>query len=287
MQFTPRDMHILLAAYAYRTISSTQLKQILAPDAARTRLNQRLSLLFQHGYLLRIEQPQGLSEPRKPYVYVLDRKGAAVVAEHQGVAPHELEHWSPKDRHVKPLFLEHHLYINDVRIALLQSIAAHSFTLEAWHDERTLKRNHKDEVVSIHAPDGEEEQTRLYPDAYVAFRTDSLRFHRFIEVDRGTETVVSTGQMLRGWGRKVACYQAYYRNGFFERRYNAKGMAVLTVTTSEKRLANLKQATEHLGGNEVFWFSTFERVNDPATDILTSPIWEVATRQAACGIIET
>jgi hypothetical protein len=48
-------------------------------------------------------------------------------------------------------------------------------------------------------------------------------------------------------------------------------MSVLTVTTSDKRLANLKAVTEKVGGMGRFWFTTFGRVRE--ADPIADPIW--------------
>ena len=53
-----------------------------------------------------------------------------------------------------------------------------------------------------------------------------------------------------------------------------KSLRVLTVTTSEKRLSNLKLVTESAGGRELFWSSTFDQAT--AESVSTDPIWQVA-----------
>jgi len=56
--------------------------------------------------------------------------------------------------------------------------------------------------------------------------------------------------------------------------HEGKGFRVLTVTTTQKRLEHLRQATEAAGGQNRFWFTTFDQVT-PET-VLTAPIWQVA-----------
>jgi hypothetical protein len=46
------------------------------------------------------------------------------------------------------------------------------------------------------------------------------------------------------------------------------------VTTSERRLVNLKAITEQAGGRSRFWFTTASLAS--AGDILTGLIWQVA-----------
>jgi hypothetical protein len=78
---------------------------------------------------------------------------------------------------------------------------------------------------------------------------------------------------------------SYYRAGKFHDRYHAKGMTVLTVTTGkEGRLTTLKKATEAAGGAQRFWFTTLDRL--AGADILTAPIWSVATTEERRSIVQ-
>jgi hypothetical protein len=74
--------------------------------------------------------------------------------------------------------------------------------------------------------------------------------------------------------RKVSAYLEYHRSGKYQLRYKMQGLRMLTVTTGEKRLANLKAATEKTGGKARFWFTTFEQIRK--SDVLTEAIWQKA-----------
>ncbi len=50
---------------------------------------------------------------------------------------------------------------------------------------------------------------------------------------------------------------------------------MLTITTSEARLRNLKAVTEAEGGRERFWFTTFARFGQ--YDVLRDAIWNAAS----------
>ena len=70
----------------------------------------------------------------------------------------------------------------------------------------------------------------------------------------------------------------------YEARYGTRHGRILTVTIGERRLANLKAITEEVGGKARFWFTTIERIR--AGDILTDPIWWVATRNTIHALVE-
>ncbi len=98
-------------------------------------------------------------------------------------------------------------------------------------------------------------------------------YHHFLEIDLRTVTGAASTWGKRDWARKVSAYLEYYRSGKYQQRYKTKGLRILTVTTGEKRLANLKAAAERVGGRARFWFTTLEQVR--TSDVLTDPIWRL------------
>ena len=63
-------------------------------------------------------------------------------------------------------------------------------------------------------------------------------------------------------------------SGQYQASYRARSLRVLTVTTSQKRLANLKATTEQAGGGVMFWFTTLDVVK--ARERPDRAIWHVA-----------
>jgi hypothetical protein len=83
---------------------------------------------------------------------------------------------------------------------------------------------------------------------------------------------------------KVQAYLEYTRSGKYAERYGTRSLRVLTVTTGEKRLANLKRATEQAGGREMFWFTTVEQVGS-GEGLLVAKIWQVAGQEGVSALI--
>ncbi len=93
----------------------------------------------------------------------------------------------------------------------------------------------------------------------------------------GTVTVEARNWESKSWVKKILAYLTYQKTEAAVRRYGHEGMArILTITTSEQRLQTLKQATERAGGEMPFWFTTFQAIATPDTNLLSSPIWHVA-----------
>lgn len=278
-RLTARDQDILRAVYEYRALTTKQISDLLfvPPDtkenrAPSSRCTYRLKLLYHHGFLVRREQPQTLSEGRKPFLYQLDKRGAEFLGEREDGGIQALD-WV-QDETLSPLFLEHLIASNDVRVAITRAAARHGFTIENWLDERTLKQvQNKDTVVLTNAK-GKRQTASVVPDGYFHLTTGEHHYHQFLEIDRSSVTGSSKNWTRRTWARKVQAFIEYYRSGKYHARYHTKSMRILTVTTGQKRLENLLAITQEVGGKARFWFTTFERILH--ADVLVDPIWNVS-----------
>lgn len=278
-RLTQRDREVIQAVYEYRAMTTDQLGKLFFPSEqteVTSRCLHRLKLLFHHRFLFRAEQPQLISEGRKPFVYYLDQRGAKLLADLHHCDVKGLD-WSPRSYPVGHLFLDHLLATNDVRLAIAISAQKHSYTVETWFDEKTLKSNQMKDTVTITSPRGASQSASVVPDGYFLLLAEGHYYHQFLETDRQTVTGNSRKWGKRTWARKVQAYVEYYRSGKYHARYHTKSMRVLTVTTGKRRLENLKLVTEESGGKARFWFTTFEQVQ--SSDVLVDPIWQVAGKE--------
>lgn len=180
-------------------------------------------------------------------------------------------------------FLEHLLATNDVRVAFTVSAQAHDFQIVTWRDEQTLRSPQMKDVVVIKGPDGAQAKSAVVPDSYCRLDASTDTFNFMLEIDMRTVTGEASMWGRRDWARKVKVFLEYYRSGAYQKRYKTADMRVLTITTGEKRLANLKRITEAAGGKARFWFTTFELVQ--SGDVLTKPIWSIASRQGLHALL--
>jgi hypothetical protein len=169
------------------------------------------------------------------------------------------------------------LSTNDVRIAITVSAQNQGWEIVEWLDEKTLKSKETLDYVTLTGPTGTKKKAAVVPDGYFILETETHLYHHFLEIDLATVTGETTEWGKRNFAMKVATYLEYYRSGKYEERYNTQGMRVLTVTTSETRLANLKAITERAGGKQRFWFTTFDLIKE--SDSLIDPIWQIASRE--------
>jgi len=273
-RLTRRDREIVRAVRDFRVLTTVQVEGLFFTPTLSGKVNprcqQRLKLLFHHGFLTRDEQPQKLSEGRKPLVYALDQAGDALLAETDGA---DLD-WASGGYDVSWPFLDHLLATNDVRVAITVAVKQGSPRLARWLDDATLKGPHLKDYVTLTGPEGGRTKVAVVPDGYFALETDEAIYHHFLEIDRATVVGRASDGERRDWTRKVHAYRQYLDSGRFEERYGGRGLRILTVTTGERRLANLLRITEAAGGRSRFWFTTFARVS--AQTVLSEPIWRVA-----------
>lgn len=281
LRLTNRDVSIVQTVLAYRALTSQQIERLhFAPENGQTHLTKtsrcllRLRLLHSHGYLARMEQPQTFSEGRRPYIYLLTEHGANLLASALGKERDEID-WKPAHNRLSPFTLAHWLATQDVRVGVQLSAERHDFGAE-WMDEPALRKAHAGDRIELELPQQGVQKAVVVPDGYFSLGTDKGRAHFFVEIDMRTVTGQATSANHRDWQKKILAYVAWQRSGLFTNRYQAKSFRVLTVTTSERRLAHLKAVTERAGGERRFWFATFDRLKD--ADTLVDFVWNVATR---------
>lgn len=285
-RLTERDVEILKMVLAYRVVTRFHVARLLFPPGAASRAILRLGLLARHGFLERQEQASKPSEGRAPYLYLMTEKSVRHLAElfdcERSAIP-----WHPADNHLKQLFLDHQLRIQDARVAIAVSARQHGFALLQWLDEGQLRSAHATDRVAVRGPKGGVQKITVVPDFYVKFRTATHIGNLFGEIDRGTTTADAADFLRRDWEKKIRGYQQFLATGLFQARYAAPSFRVVTITTSETRLRRLQQVTEQASGRSRYWFTTADRIKNPGIDILTSPIWSVASRgDDRCSLVE-
>ena len=261
MSMNQRDLRVLQAVHGCRVLRRDQIQRLLFPS--KNTANELLKRLYQNGFLqrrwLQVEYGKGMGQA----LYLLDRRGAEAVASNRGTDVPRL-HWSPSHNRVSFPFLEHTLMINDVRIAVSLAAKRLSRPLERWIPEEELTA-HPD-YVTLPMFRGTR-KVAVIPDGYFSLHLGDRRASFFLEADRAT---VSN----KRWAVRVRACMEYVRSGRYSQRFDARSLRVLTVTTGEKRLANVKRTTEKARGDATFSFAPLERV-EPKT-VLSRPIWQAA-----------
>lgn len=261
MKETERDKEIVKLVYAYRILSQGQLARLL--NKSRSTVQQSLVRLYHHRYLERVFKPIAYMGS-SPTLYILDKRGIELM-QRLGIE----DFTGLPDKDISNMFLEHTQAINEFRIAMAQACQRLDFKILEWKTENEIKADY--DKVNIKTQRGKTQAVPVIPDSYFVIELPGERVsHFFLELDRGTMT-------LERFKTKIAGYVNYYKQGAYEKRFEAKGFRVLTAvdTPGEGRLNNLISQTATIPGiGRRFWFAHLSSIA-PET-VLTIPIWTIA-----------
>jgi hypothetical protein len=268
----------------------------LLKPGSKTYALEVIRMLFHAGYIFRDEIPQKPSEPRKPFVNWLDSRGAKALAQRKSCRVRDLD-WKPDDHDIGSNKLNHMLMANAVRLHLLRSAQHLGLTLARWDDERTIQRTHRNDIVTVRRlisrirPGGgkeEEEEilrTHYYPDEFFILDAPGFTLRRFIEIDLEHEPLAARDWTRSDFSKKIACSLAYHRQGYFQKRYEAQGFGLISLTCSQQRCRNLWQLATDMGAKNRYLYSTYDQFFAAGVEALIRPIWLVAGSDEVFSII--
>lgn len=239
--------------------------------------NETLRRLLYAGYIERIQiyQTHRLTgNVFQSAVNLLTRKGASEVQSlYDRADAGERLRWTPDLKRYTFQKIDHELEINDAAIALYRGVWAlgEGFDLYEWHDDDLLERSKQLTRFNDFTPDGfgivETPSHRLCP--------------LFVEIDRGTEVVISQVGSTKDWKTKIERYGAYLRDRYRDDPFYASlGFApaemahpiILTIAPSPGRIATMLDATDQAGGLGAYWYATRQDVYGTFGGIL-GPVW--------------
>ncbi len=260
MRLTTRDGKILETIHAYDgVLSEHQIKRLFFTGSSQMQL--RMRHLFRHGYVARPDRRRRASIPAM--VYWLTRKGAEYVA---GLSGTPLEEFSYR-REPKWMQLLHDLSVNDVRISFQEAGQIEpDIAVEEWIPQGIFWAN--PDRVEFRLPNGSVGKRFIRPDGYAVVSRGAYVSRLLLELDRATEHNPRFGV------EKVIPGIAYIRSDLYCRRFGFNSGKWLVITTSERRLKNLKRITEAVAGHNagLFYFTTIEHID--AAHLFSAPIWQ-------------
>ena len=215
----PRDLRLLEALESMRVINREQAAMV-AGFASRTRANERLLALTRAAYLKRA------FVGRREAVYWLASKPL-----------HQEKKRGDSQAEPASLFLNHQLEINRVHLLVQYSgIPVRGWWFGCWRSFQT--------PLSTTIP--------LIPDGYCEIGSAQGLRSMFVEVDLGTEAVPILA-------RKASLYLQLAASGEFSQAFGRSQFRVLLITTSDRRLQNIRAAIAKLT-DKIFWMGTLDLV---------------------------
>ncbi len=242
---TAGDIEILRLVYEHRFLRREQLSRLIGRHAKR--LHRRLLKLARSNYLMTIRLPQ------QKHIYGLGKVGIPILVE-QGIGSPDVMGKRLRTNELKPLFLNHEMMIVDVHVALtIVSKNSHARLVD-WREGRELF----DTVLIVDHKGSASSPVR--PDAFFSLEdsrrpAEANRTHFALEVDRSTESQPRFEEKIRAnWH--------YIEQGLHARKYEIKGLRVLTVAVTNARARNLCSLAAKVVPNRAKKYFLFASLND-------------------------
>ena len=217
-------------------------------------------------------------------VNVLTAKGAEIVK--QAYAAQERGQslrWSRSWLEIGNTNQVHASLLSDLYI-LARRAMGDGWRLVGWRDDRDLAQLTQQGLTALQ---------HTIPDAVfvLSLRKDTGKVWHLpflIQLDLGTETIFSARNPTRDWTAKIERYRTYFAGPVrVDPLWSgiAEPPRVLCLTTSDRRLRNLVEATRTAGGDDRYWFATIDHLRDDRDPI--SAFWHSAWLTAGSGTSHT
>jgi hypothetical protein len=267
----PRDVDVLRVLQRFKYLRSDHVHVLLFAGVSFRIAQHRLRKLWEHDLVGRLVIPIAVSdgENAPPHsqqqIYFLTPAGAALVAD-EVVGKTRL-------KRLVPMTIAHHLVAVDFLVAVI--VASRGTTVATL-----VEAKHETELWPMTRHYRGVGRKYLVPDALFTLSEGDKRRTFFIEVVRAN--VRGGNQTLR---KKMNDYlEALPKNIFGELYGIEKLVAVLFLTTSEKRAKNLRAVAGGLGrGKNLFWFGAYGRKDQYGRTVSTlqaenifTPRWSTA-----------
>lgn len=266
-RLTKRDTLILKAVNDCQALTVEQLQVLFwnSPNPAYTRLRK----LVKHGYLVKHYITQITAGPAaSPMILTISSQGAAVLAVTFGYSKDDFHFISRQVKNWKTY--QPIRAVNDFRVRLMRSCReSDEYDLVEWRNEAVFRA--RPDHVFVRG-----KKKPVYPDGFCVVTRGRARSFNFIEVDSGTEGLAQ----FKG---QIEIYQAYVQSGLYEQTFGTRFWRVLVITNSARRMENLRRKVCETGGEENYWFATFDRIQ--IGGLLSEPIWMKARGKVTYTLI--
>ena len=264
-KLTERDMQVPGLLEEYKMLTTSQIQQLVYPSLQKAQT--RLLRLHEAGEVKRFAYPVLLREGGKgEYVYHLKRGPRTVLTA-----------------------VQHMLGLNNLRIAFEQACASSDGIklVEFIPEYRGVRRNDgrpgRAVEDSVAVRQGYGAEGILIPDAVICLgntATDKQALF-FLELDLGTEKLVSLGRGRYSLLKKMLLYREYLNTRGFERyndmfKYEFKGFRVLTIMNNSSRIRRLRAELSQRDIRKFVWFAVADKVT---RDTILDKIWIKADKE--------
>jgi hypothetical protein len=259
--FKESDADLLKRLVEYSFLQPGDFQRLTGRNiiSLRRRLRQLLTQEYIERLTLPLQRDAPIGSPPDGFVYQIAPRGI-VKAKEYGFADDDYRYTREKSN----LFLQHDLLITKVHLTLELATRSTPLQLSAWEQRRS--------ALLDWAENGSG-RLSVNPDALFGLKDRDKpdgenTIYFFLEVVRSRESDYRRQQSY--FMRKMAAFDAYYRQGRHTERYGIKNFRVITLTPTKQRALNLCQKLRNAGlASMRFWFTDFTSIMaDDPTKIL-------------------
>lgn len=270
-RLTERDVAIIRAVARWRFLTSQQVIRFLSisdPATSHQQVLRRLQGLYAHSFLDRPVHQQLQLHAFAHLAYGLGRNGARLLAD-IGDPIESRADWLTKNKRASAEFLLHTLETAETMIAIESDCRVHgALSLVEQHQllpyfpEKT--RALRDPFrcrVTVRLPQVTAPLTiGVVPDRLFSLMHETATRHNFaLELDRGTMKVNAKTFGGTSFRRKLLGYYHLWRGRKHQELWGFQSFRILTVTTSEKRIATMRAVQREVtagAASGLFLYST-------------------------------
>lgn len=259
LALTPRDLAILRDVSEFRFLNTEQLLSL--HEGSRRNITERISRLYQHGYLDRPEVQKAARLPSSHLFYSLDRKGVSALAEDAEGREGFLRR--VRDVQKSQSLIAHAAMISQFRVCLMLALKKRpDVELVRWLQGNDLK-----EALAVGGKNPE-----LVPDAFFVLKDNHAEFPKlpcFLEADRGT---MREPRFLR----KMQTYWKWHKDKRFAASLGITRFRVLTITENETRSENLRRVSKDADdkqGSLMYLFAPETRYSVRQPEAVLEAMW--------------
>lgn len=247
---TERDADLLLALFAKKYMSTSQIRKLFWGDPGRSQqgaikaCQRRLRQLEAYSAIRRIEQAVRRAEGRKDDLFTLGVNSIAVLVNERGVNPKliDLRPWLNEENNPQ---VKHILELTNVQIAWKEACVACDIGLDAWVDEKAIRIQYANESGTFFDKYGNPVKKPI-ADAFTILTRSEKRGYFWIEVDRSNINVNLSVYDRPTIAGKVQRFLAWEQNQTFREEFGPRPLRKLFITRGMGRLHNIRLVTEQM-----------------------------------------
>lgn len=247
---TERDADLLLALFAKKYMSTSQIRKLFWSDPGRSQqgaikaCQRRLRQLEAYGAIRRVEQAVRRTEGRKDDLFTLDVKSIPVLVNERGVNPKliDLRPWLNEENNPQ---VKHLLELTNVQIAWKEACIACDIELEGWVDEKAIRIRYTNASGTFFDIQGNPLKKPI-ADAFTILKRDEKRGYFWIEVDRSNINVNLSLYDRPTIAGKVQRFLAWEQSQAFQEEFGNRPLRNLLITRGMGRLHNMLLVTEQI-----------------------------------------